>query len=466
MKFNIFSLILGRLFGKTSKHSSIIDYDCGRSSSTINVASESAITDKEEQQEATNVFNSQTTGFNKSYSVHRVVGQVLWSNEDTLDGNGNVSSTYTVTPLHAFDDQAGHGDYYLVNATYTIANANMYHPNHKNWHGGVQVRIGGFCLSQCEIESSIYCGDSKIDGMKLFSSSPKPETVIDTHTYTVSDSWNIGGSITGGVKGGVSEKGKSIEGNGSLTFNWGIGHSKTDTYSVSDLNVKNNSDWNTAKFTLENRNVVDFDWGCDNGLKDCAEFAKSSLIFHATWIWYLPNVVDVDNSTQFTIKTIIKPTYKSCRFYSTKADYDEWFDSIVCDGESKLELPNRQASGYVELKNDTNETITNVTFYNKDKDGDIAYRSQSSFEKNTVAKFCLPVGTFFVTFEKGKTAEEKKTYLYKKGDNFELARGNTVNLVGSFDFVVDGNVLTPLWNKRVLDIMHRIENPKQNEEGE
>lgn len=436
MKMNFFSRMLGRLFGMNSRNYSAVEYTMNKATSKINKATCEAITDKEEQQEATNVFNSQTVGFNRDYKLHRVVGQVLWSDEDTLDGNGNASATYTVTPLHAFDDQAGHGDYYLVNATYTIANANMYHPNHKNWHGGVQVRIGGFCLSNCDIEASIYSGDAKIDNVKLFSSSPKPETTIDTHTYTVTDSWNIGGSVTGGVKGSASEKGDSIEGNGSLTFNWGVAHSKSDTYSVSDLNVKNNSDSNVARFSIQNRNVVDFDWGSDYGIKDCAEFAKSSLIFHATWIWYLPNVVDVDDKTQFTIKTTIKPTYKSCRFYSTKADYDEWYDTLECNGDCKLELPNRLPSGYVEIKNDTDDTITNVTLYEKDMYGKPVYVSQSSFAKYAVAKFCMPTGKFFIEFERGKTASEKRTYRYKNNDGFEITRGNTVNMVASFDFEI------------------------------
>lgn len=434
MKYNFFSTILGRLFGMKCKDYSDKHYIFYPTSSSINEATIDAITNREEKQEATDVFNSQTVGFNNDYHLRRVVGHVLWSSEDVLEGDGNVSATYTVTPVHAFDDQAGHGDYYLVNATYTIANAKMYHPNHANYHGGVRVRIGGFCLSQCDIEASIYSGDTKIDAVKLFSSSPKPETTIDSHTYTVSDSWNIGGSVTGGIKGGVSPKGTSIEGNGAITFNWGVAHTKTDSYTVSDLNVHNNSDSNTARFSLVNRNVVDFDWGCDYGLKDCAEFAKSSLIFHATWIWYIPNAVDADENTQFNIKTTIKPTYKSCRFYSTKADYDEWFDPLENVGICRLELPNRQPSGYVEIKNDTDETITNVTLYENNMYGKPVYASQSSFGSGSTAKFCMPTGKFFIEFERGKTVSEKKVYRYKNNDGFELTRGNTLNMVASFDF--------------------------------
>lgn len=430
MKINFLSKILGKLFGKRKINQRYIQYGYSNTESKRNPSAVEPIIDKEKQQEATTVFDSQTIGFNKDYSVHRVVGHVILSNEDTLDGTGNASATYTITPLHAFNDQAGHGDYYLVNATYTIANANMYHPNHKNWHGGVQVRIGGFCLCHCDIESSIYCGDSKIDAVRLFASSPKPETTINTHTYTVADSWNIGGGITGGIKGGTSK----IEGNGSLTFNWGVAHSKSDTYTVCDLNVKNNSDANTVRFALDNRNVVDFDWGSEFGLKDCADFAKSSLIFHATWIWYIPNVVDVDENTKFSVKTRIFPQYKSCRFYSTQADYNEWYDTLTCEGTCQLELPNRQASGYLEITNDSDETITNVTLYENSKAGKVVYNSHSSFAKGSIAKFCMPVGKFFITFEKGKSALEKKQYEYKNGDSFELTRGNTVNMVASFDF--------------------------------
>lgn len=431
MKTNFFTTLLGKLFGMKVKDRSTKTYSYKFLEPTITSAKAEPITDKEEQQEATSVFNSQTVGFNCDYSLRRVVGQVLWSDEDVLEGKGNSAATYVITPIHAFDDQAGHGDYYLVNATYTIANANMYQPNHKNWHGGVQVRIGGFCLSQCDIESSIYCGDKKIDAIKLFSSSPKPETTIDTHTYNVTDSWNIGGSVTGGIKGGVSEKGASIEGNGAVTFNWGVAHSKSDSYSVSDLNVRNNSDSNTARFSLVNRNVVDFDWGCEYGLKDCAEFAKSSLIFHATWIWYIPAVTDEDENTQFSIKTVIKPTYKSCRFYSTYSDYNEWFDTLNNEGICELSIPNRQPSGYVEIKNDTDETITDVTLH--DIMGVPTYVSKSSFEKGSTAKFCTPTGKIFITLKRGKTASEKKTYVYNSKDT-ELTRGNTLNLVASFDF--------------------------------
>lgn len=429
---DFFSSILGRLFGRKCKKSPISHYYQEHITSDLIGATENPHLDKEEQQEATNVFNSQVVGYNNYYHLHRVVGQVLWSDEDTLDGDGNVSATYKVTPLHAFDNQAGHGDYYLVDATYTIANGNMYHPNHKNWHGGVQVRIGGFCLSQCDIETSIYCGNEKIDAVRLFSSSVKPETDNIEHTYTVSDSWNIGGSVTGGIKGGISPTGPSIEGSGSATFNYGVAHSKSDTYTMNDLNIRNNSDSNTARFSLINRNVVEYDWSCDNGLTDCADFAKSSLIFHACWIWYIPNVSDKDDKTKFTIKTKMNPTYKSCRFYSTKADYDEWFDTLSNEGTNELLLPNREPSGYVVLKNDTDETITNVKLL--DESGNTAYESQSSYGTSTDAKFCMPTGKFTMEFKRGKTASDMQTYVYKTANTFDITRGDTLNLVGTFDF--------------------------------
>lgn len=434
MKTNLINTILGRLFGLKCRKEPTKSYIHYPVKSTLNDATIEPSTVKEEQQEATNVFNSQTIGFNSDYHLRRVVGHVLWSDEDVLEGDGNVSATYTVTPVHAFDDQAGHGDYYLVNATYTIANAKMYHPNHANYHGGVRVRIGGFCLSECDIDASIYSGDKKIDGVKLFSSSPKPETTIDTHTYTVADSWNIGGSVTGGIKGTASPSGTTVEGSGSVTFNWGVAHSKTDTYSVSDLNVKNNSNSCDVSFTLENRNVVKYYWPDDYGLTDCAEFAKSSLMFHATWIWYIPNATDNDEKTQFNIKTTIKPKYKSCRFYSSYADYDEWFDTLENVGVCELYLPNRQPSGYVEIKNDTDDTITNVTFYDM-RDGKVLYASKSSFTKDSVAKFCMPTGNGFITFERGKTSSDKKKYAYANSDHLDITRGNTINLAASFDFI-------------------------------
>lgn len=435
-KNTIISYLFGKLFGIKCKKDPITLLTEGKVTSTIQEPFGIVDLNDDTQKEATNVFNQQVAGWAAGYSIDRIVGSVLWSDDDHLTGNGEVSATYNITPLHAFDDQAGHGDYYIVDATYTIMNQNMYHPNHKNWHGGVQVRIGGFCLTNCAIETTIYDKNGKIDGVKLFASSPKPETFIQEKTYTINDSWNIGGSVTGGIKKSAGEKGGTpeagVEGSASATFSFGVSHSKTQTFKVSDLTIRNNSNVDTVRYDLVNNNVVHFDWGCEYGLSDCSDFAKASLIFHSAWIWYIPAAKDNDENNKLIIKTKMAPTYRSCRFYSTEADYDEWHDTFERTGDIELELPNRAPSGFVTLNNDSDDTITNVTLYNGD--GSKAYESQSSFAKGATAKFCMPTGKFNMEFKQGKKAADMKTYRYATDDTFDITRGDTLALVSSFDF--------------------------------
>lgn len=436
-KNSLTSYWFGRLFGMNCKKDPIKSLYEGISKSSVytpiyNTNEISA----DSQPEATNVFDQQVAGWSAKYDIDRVVGEVLWSDDDHLRGNGEVSATYKITPLHAFDDQAGHGDYYIVDATYTIMNKNMYQPNHVNHHGWVWVRIGGFCLTNCQIETSIYDKNGKVDGVKLFASSPKPETYIQEKTYTINDSWNIGGSVTGGIKKSAGEKGGdpecSTEGSIQATFNWGVSHSKTESYKVSDLTIRNNSNTDTVAYDLINNNVVHFDWSCDCGLSDCADFAKSSLIFHSAWIWYIPGARDKDESNKLTIKTTMIPRYRSCRFYSTGADYDEWHDEFKRSGDIQLELPNRIPSGTVALTNDTDETITNVSIYREN--GDIEYQSKSSFTKGSVAKFNIPTGSFNMKYKRGKSASDMKEYVYVTDKFFDISRGDTISLAAGFDF--------------------------------
>lgn len=435
MKQNSFiSWLFGKLFGmKCKKDPSVMTYDPNTTTLLTGPNATDKVYADGDQPEATDVFNSQVLAWADKYSIDRVVGHVIFSDEDHLKGEGEVAATYKITPLHAFDDQAGHGDYYLVDATYTINNQGMYHPNHANYHGGVRVRIGGFCLTNCEIETVLYDKGKKIDGVKMFAASPKPETFIDEHSYVINNGWNIGGSVTGGIAGGnSSSKGEYLEGTGQASFNWGVSHSKSESYKVSDLVIRNNSNVDNVKYELVNTKILMFDWFSDYGFTDCSDFAKSNLTFHSSWIWYIPGAKDFDKDNKLTIRTTMKPTYKSARFYSTYSDYDDWFDTFTKVGEMDLELPNRQPTGIVTIKNDTDETITNVTLF--DKDRKIAYASQSSFAPGTDAKFCMPTGEFTIEFKRGKKASEMKTYRYNTADMFEITRCNTLNLVASFDF--------------------------------
>ena len=427
----IISYWFGRWFGRRRNLSPTIKY---KSSILDTVIKPATLTDETEQPETDSVFNSQISSWSGFYEINRCVGEVLWSDKDYLHGTGTVSSTYKVTPVHAFDDQLGHGDYYLVDATYVINNTNMYHPNHANYHGGVRVRIGGFCLTECDIKTSLENVDgSKIADVKMFAISPKPETFINEKTYTINDSWNIGGQVTGGISGGSSStKGEYLEGNGSLSFNWGVSHSKTESYKVSDLTVRNTSDNQSVGYKLVNNNVTTFKWSEPYGLTDCSDFAKASLTFHSSWIWYIPNAKDGNVLDRVKITTKITPKYKSCRFYSTEADYDEWFDSFERNSDITIELPNRTPSGIVTVKNDTDETISNVILYNPS--GQPSYTSQSSFAAGDTAKFCMPVGKFYIEYKRGKTSSDMKTYRYSTADTFDITRCNTLNLVASFDF--------------------------------
>lgn len=435
MKQNsLFSWLFGKLFGMKCKKDALYTEFTPKFHKFLDGPNNcDKVYSDGDQPEATDVFNSQVVSWAAKYSVDRTVGHVIFSDEDHLKGEGEVSATYKVTPLHAFDDQSGHGDYYLVDATYVINNKDMYHPNHANYHGGVRVRIGGFCLTKCEIETTLFDKNGKIDGLKMFAVSPKPETFIDEHNYVINNGWNIGGSVTGGIAGGNSaSKGEYLEGTGQLSFNWGVSHSKSESYKVSDLIVRNNSNVDNVKYELVNTKILMFDWFSDYGFTDCSDFAKANLTFHSSWIWYIPNAKDFDKDNKLTIRTMMCPTYKSARFYSTYSDYDDWHDTFIRMGDLELDLPNRQPTGIVTIKNDTDETITNVTLYDKDKK--VAYASQSSFASGTEAKFCMPTGEFSIEFKRGKKASEMKTYRYTTSETFDITRCNTLNLVASFDF--------------------------------
>lgn len=433
---NFISWLFGKLFGRRKCNSSNITYCDPLTKSdvvgaTVNINS----TTDDLVKEATSIFDSQLVSFTSPYHIKREVGHVIASDRDYLEGDGSVSATYKVTPLHAFDDQTGHGDYYLVDATYVVSNEGMYHPNHANYHGGVRVRIGGFCMMNCDIETTLYNGDKKIDGAKVFAVWPKPETTIESTTYSNTFGWNLGGSVTGGIKSGFNGAGETFEQNYAATIQGGINHTNTETHNVADLAIENKSHDDVVKYNLVNNKTLEFSWWEDYGFSDCSHNAKSSLIFHAAWIWYIPDVKDNDETTKFNIKTVIKPCYKSARFYSTYSDYDDWFDTFTNENVAELQLPNRAPSGTIKIKNNMEGTITNIRIY--DVNNKLVNKSNASFASGETITVNVPIKKLQIEFECGKTASNTKKYKYKSrlSDYVELERGTTMDLVADFNFI-------------------------------
>lgn len=272
-------------------------------------------------------FSSQNYDCSKSFHLNQKVTEIIFSDPDYVEGDVEAHALFSVRPIHVFNSNPNTGDFYIIDATFVINNDRAYHANKWVKHGGVLARIGGFVLDTCNIEVSLSSKEKP-----QFVSYPSPATDNIEKTYTISSSWSTDSSLTGGFKG--------TEFVGKAAFSLGTNQSSSCTYSINDLCVQNNSTDSVVKYKLKNNNPLTFKYSEEYGLSKPSTFAESSLAFHSKWIWRVPNVPD-GSDIRHSLHVKMSPVYKSAKWYSSYADYDEYYTSCLLDSNIELLPVNR-----------------------------------------------------------------------------------------------------------------------------
>lgn len=317
---------------------------------------------------------------NISYKDKVIVDLV--SRQKKISGKGQVSVTYSVIPLYVHQaEEKASGEYYIVDATVSIASKDMYTPptSFKFDNSNKSYTYCGLYLKGFDVQATLKRTDGAAESVS-FDRFPAPETTISSTTYTSGVTWGINGVVSGGEKG----VGGTVEASFSYT--------SSKTRNISDLTINN---------YCERTGLVSYKVSVNNLPQRASEAAPaishSTLDFHFSWVWYLPNVKANDEKTRYVMNlSVANLTYEGIgSFNQTKVT--EVFPSI--QKELKLPVPNRILSGSVDIENDTEKLMSDIIYTNLETK--IAYPdiTTSAYGEGMRYKRELPIGKYSLSFK-------------------------------------------------------------------
>jgi hypothetical protein len=306
------------------------------------------------QPDPTTLFGVQTVTHTFSAAISGRVCKVTASDPDNLGMSGTITVVTQVTPMHAFDDQAGHGDYYIMHQEITIPNGQWYNGTWSHKHGGVNARMCAWYMSNFQLATYENSNTSTI-------LQAKPETTVGNTSYTSGMSWNIGGSFTGGTQNGDPLATASISG--------GVSFSNSQTRSISDVDVKYMGDGgHSAIWGLVFNNLASYNWNMS--INEPALPSRSTQMLYSDWIWYFPNINDnATSGTHLQISMYLDGTqWNGAYFYSSDADFHDDVHptnkDIPYSGNINFSAPNRTPTGQIAVKDQTTSNyITDVRIW-------------------------------------------------------------------------------------------------------
>lgn len=346
----------------------------------------------------------------KTYNLKLRVHKCLWSDPDYIQGPYSVSVNYKYKPMYVFADKTFNpGDYYLFDATYISETSDIFKGNdftHK--HGGITVHICGAFLRELYVLSYI---DGDGTNPKFISGfEPIPESDINTKDYTKTHQWNIGGGATGGY----SNKEK---GNGSISFDWGVSNTNTVSYTVSDLGVSNNMHSNyeghgaAAAWTFAGQNLPGPKG--DKGFNsDTPLIARSSGIFHTSWVWHSGSHKEGDKSSIGNLVTVINPVLGGAHNgLCVDGEKNTWkLDEVRF--ETEMVVPFRIPFGTARINNSfkNGEVISDVIVTNIET-GEVVFKSSGDFGPSKPCEFSAAEGTYDIAMN--VTDSDKNVVKYR-----------------------------------------------------
>lgn len=380
------------------------------------------------------LFASQTVNHTEQMCLNdKTLAHVVASKADKLTRNGTIDFAYSVYPLYSFRaNGSSAGDYYIVEGTFTVHNAQMYNGSWTQKHGGVKSHLCGFYLKKFEVKNTLCAIDgTDLTDVKFPSQgTPVPETTIGSTSYSSGFSWSISGSISGGKKGGAPEFSGTLSGN--------IGWNNTESRSVSDLTINEDSSDGKVGYVFDVNNTPHR--SSVNKYTSVPSIASSDFTIHQSWIWYVPLTADNDTTTEFVMRVWVKPTYESYHWYSSAADFStsSWDDAVLKDDQTfwvKLLRPNRIPKGVLELANTKTEQeyMTDIKIWKEDSNISKApdYTIPGSF-RGKAATIELPTGGYRVQVKLGASADLLEDY-YTPG-TVEIRLAETTSVDAGFDF--------------------------------
>lgn len=384
--------------------------------------------------DAETLFNSFESGYTFTFVMpEQEVEHIACSKKDYLDGNGTVDVLYKVTPLHAFDDQIGHGDYYVVTSSAAFNSAGMYKGHFTKKHGGVHVRICGSYAKEFTIQSYIGDKDEKPVGQFVAGAMPNPTTTIGSTSYSTGISWNLGASVTGGVTSGRATA--------TATANTGVSVNNSTTRNISDLDILLDQKNNVATYTLQFNNLPHYKDPLK--LTEPTEISTHTARLEHSYIVHLPDVKDNSTETHKMIVKITKLDYGACNFHSSKVDYHThtWgldrFNKTTTykTGGMDIPLPNRIPTGKIVITHDDvkyGKYIFEIKATDVKDPQKVYTFDESSYAQGDSFTSYLPVGKYDFEMKVGDSATT--TSVVKSNRPIEIKRGEDTKINTGADF--------------------------------
>lgn len=310
-----------------------------------------------------------------------------------LSGEAVFEQYYSVTPLYAYKAKNTNyvGDFYLVEATFSVVSDGMYQSPHtvswKDKRSKNNTDVCGFYLTGYQIEIVLTDSNGK-EVRGAFQQNPTPTTTIGATSYSSGITWSFDGSLAGGY------------GAGGLAFGSGCSVNSSKTRNISDVSISDNHN-GTGKvaYTLTMNNLP-------KNVANPPYITRKTFDFHASWIWYIENTSEFDTSTGYTMKVKLNDlSYKANT--SGFGNVTTWSDSKSFT--FKLPIPNRLPAGKIILENTTDSLMSDISFVDSkgktysDTKGNI-YAPDQKYEA------VLPEGSYKVSFTLGNKTCTPKDY--------------------------------------------------------
>lgn len=416
--------------------------------------------DKDQTANLKNLAASYHKGETYSKPVDKRWRKIWFSDPDEFHAVCPITFSYTIYPIHVYQEEPGAGDYYAVNMTAQVSNNSMlmcgYGSNGEYYCGKYRVYHGAIRLRWCGAFGKSFKATSTLCKTVQFSdkapviytaqASPSPETTINQKEYTSSSSHSFGFGIsgeksstvsTGGEKSGA-ESGWKVGANANWNWSW----SESTSWKIADTDITNTSTGFSPSWELKYNHLPQFKWSEDYGFDLGTSQAYRTLqSIHGTWIWYEADTPDTDQKDPYYIHLEAEAHFGFMSFWGTKADLDEVDWEVNVDDMIKLKPMIRYRSGFLKLKNDfTDKFISDIRVYAEGNDKPILQRAESYPAGSEIS-----LGGFnsekniYVKFKAKASGGQTEEYVYNLNDNktFKVRFKDTVTLYATNDFGVE-----------------------------
>lgn len=357
------------------------------------------------------------------------VHHVAASSDDRIKGIYQAGVVYVYKPLYVQKISEGsvYGDFYQFQAEYSSNTGDKstggvwYGDDYVNKHGGISVHITGAFTRNISFTTYIN-GDGTYP---YFYCAPQPTTDNNKVNYTETESFNIGGGVTGGISStDGTQMGKPMQtetANLSASFNWGYSQTSTVQKSVSDVSVTNRSshdyDHHGAaagwKFIFGNLPKPDGDKGFN---WDCPESAHSWQSFPTQWVWNSQSHAEGTFDSLGDLVTVIEPVLGATHNGLCVDGQQNTWELGAQTLKTRLAVPNRISFGTAKINNDLDakyvmhDIVIKSISDNPEVEPVTVFEDKSDYPYGSGVSFSLPVGKYdisFVMYNKETKTHEK-----------------------------------------------------------